>query len=91
MIVVKIELWSARTGKVTPLGRMIIANDGFGTGARRNYDVMVGKKTDAVNARTEAIIKKPLRRGKVKDYPAPSYNIWRLVSRALRAAFPEEK
>lgn len=28
---------------------------------------------------------------RVEGYPRESYNIWRLVSRALRGAFPEEK
>jgi hypothetical protein len=30
-------------------------------------------------------------RGEVKDYPRQAYNVWRLVIRALRACFPEER
>ena len=31
------------------------------------------------------------REGEVRDYPRQSYSVWRLVQRALRSAFPEEK
>lgn len=34
---------------------------------------------------------KVLRKGEVHAYPRLAYNIWRLVMRALRSAFPEEK
>ena len=90
MLVVNIELHSANTGKVSTLGRMIIANDGTSDNPKRaDYDVMVGRKSDAEN--TLKVFMNPLRRGRVKDYPRLSYNVWRLVLRALRAAFPEEK
>ncbi|WP_299085139.1 hypothetical protein [uncultured Paraglaciecola sp.] len=95
MIVVEVKLHSAVTNTVTTLGRAIIANDGTGGGARRNYDAMIAKKVDAQKEPTTAnlgkIWAKPLRRGRVEDYPAPSYNMWRLVIRALKSAFPEEK
>lgn len=51
MIVVKIELVSARTGDTTELGRMVICNDGTqmdpnvaGQPDRGNYDVYLGKR-----------------------------------------------
>lgn len=84
MIVLKLELHSARTGKVTELGRTVIFNEGdSATPKRGNYGVAVCRKgsTDW---------RKPLRTGSVKDYPRLSYNVWRLVVRALRSAFPEE-
>lgn len=34
---------------------------------------------------------KAARTGHVGDYPRLSYNVWRLIIRALRSAFPEEK
>lgn len=30
------------------------------------------------------------RTAEVRDYPRLSYNVWRLIIRALKAAFPEE-
>ena len=83
MIVVKVELHSAITGKIAEIGRTYIYNKG-GTRARGDYAVNVCRKgsRNFYNA---------ARRGEVLDYPRLSYNVWRLVSRALRSAFPEEK
>jgi hypothetical protein len=90
MIVVKIELHSALTKQVTLLGEAIIANDGTSEQhSRGHYDVMIGGKRDAGNL--PAIYHTPLRRGRVSDYPRLSYNVWRLVLRAIASAFPEEK
>ena len=88
MIIVTVQLHSAVTGKKTTIGRAIIDNDGTGTAKKSNYNVRVGRRD-----RTEIhqVLGKPLRKGKVKDYPRASYNVWRLVIRALRSAFPEEK
>jgi len=88
MLVVKIELHSAITGKIKEIGRMIIANTG-GTADRGNYTAKVAKKERKF--RNQRVWDYPLRVGEVKDYPRLSYNVWRLVSRALRSAFPEEK
>lgn len=87
MIVVSVELWSARTGKKSLLGRSIIANTG-GTEKRGNYEVRVGNKKDADDVKR--IYHHPVREGKVENYPRLSYNVWRLVIRALISAFPEE-
>lgn len=84
MIVVKVELHSALTGKVSELGRMVISNDGGSRGAKRSdYTARVCRKgsTDFTS---------PMRTGEVKDWPRLSYNIWRLVCRSLKSAFPEE-
>lgn len=89
MIVLKVELHSAVTGKVTTLGSAIISNRGDGSNTRGNYDVRVGNKRDANNL--VSVYRKPQRRGEVLDYPRTSYSIWRLVLRALRSVFPEEK
>lgn len=86
MIVVKVELHSAITGAVTELGHTVIFNDGTGTRARGNYVVEVARK----GARTWRP-DRPVRRGHVVDYPREAYSVWRLVIRALRSAFPEEK
>ena len=90
MLVVKVELHSAITGKVKLLGAAIIHNVGTShDGKLGTYGVCVAKKPDAHDLRK--IMKKPLRTGEVLDYPRLSYNVWRLVIRALRSAFPEEK
>lgn len=90
MIVVTIELHSAVTGGKQLLGRAIIANDGTAlSGKVGNYDVAVARKPDADNlAKTWA---QPLRKARVENYPRLSYNVWRLIVRALLAAFPEER
>lgn len=93
MIVVKIELWSAITGKATEIGRMHISNDGTGDQKRRNYKVEVLRRgataTTPDGAPAEAA--PTTRVGEVKAFPSLSYNVWRLVLRALSSAFPEER
>jgi hypothetical protein len=91
MLIVKIELHSARTGKVETLGQMVIDNVG-GAGKGRydklaDYRVRVGRKGGTL----QGVLDKPLREGRVDGYPRLSYNVWRLVLRALRATFPEER
>lgn len=86
MIVVKVELHSAITKQVTLIGSAIIHNVG-GTKERGNYKVAVGNKS---KLGLTDIMANPQRVGEVNNYPRVSYNIWRLVIRALRSAFPEE-
>ncbi len=76
MIIVKIELHSARTGKVSEIGRMHITNNGHGTQKRGDYDIEIMRRgtTDKVQ-----------RKGMVRDYPRASYTVWELVRRALVA------
>ena len=92
MIRVTIELESAITGEVTKIGQMHIWNRGDSSEtARGNYSVAVCKRglfdvprgqyprvSDAT--RTETVL----------NYPRLSYNVWRLIVRALKSAFPEE-
>jgi len=85
MIVVKIEMWPLGfESKARELGRMYITNDGTGHEKRGNYNVAVCRKGSTDK-------KSPLRTGRVEDYPRLSYNVWRLILRALRSSFPEEK
>lgn len=77
MIVVKIELHSARTGKVTPLGQMHISNTGHSHDPKRgDYDVEIFRKGSTTKVQ---------RKGMVRDYPRLSYTVWELVKRALEA------
>lgn len=88
MLVVKVELHSARTGEITEIARAIIANVG-GTNELGDYTVRVGRKAKQFDNRT--VWHKPFRTGEVKKYPRLRYNVWRLVIRALLSAFEEEQ
>lgn len=93
MIVVRIELHSANTGEVTEIGVMRIANVG-GNHKHGDYEVRVQRRNERAlpgPADFEGWEAPLTRRGHVLHYPRLSYNVWRLVARALRAAFPEEK
>lgn len=72
------------------IGRTIIHNvSKAGQDATHgDYEVAVAHKS--LMEPTHAILTRPARRGKVENYPRLSYNIWRLVIRALLSAFPEE-
>ncbi len=74
MIIVKIELHSAITGKMTEIGRLKIANDGTGSAQCGNYNVqkigMHGRK---------------LKKARVENHARRSYTVWRLLRKALEA------
>jgi hypothetical protein len=79
MIIVKVELHSARTGKVTEIGRMKLCNlGGKMDDTRADYSVEVMRRgtTDYVQ-----------RTGTVEKYARQSYPIWELVRRAIQATF----
>lgn len=92
MIIVKIEMWpEGDESKAREIGRTYISNVG-GSLTRGDYAVRVCREGNfeyAPRATREG--KGFLRTGRVESYPRASYNVWRLVSRALRACFPEEK
>lgn len=99
MIVVRVELWSAVTKKKTTLAVATICNTKVSQGGKRgDYVVNVAHKrsidksnTHNVTAAVQASVNNPLRSGKVEDYPRLAYSVWRLVTRALKSAFPEER
>ncbi len=74
MIVVKIELHSAVTHRVTTLGQINIANDGTGNGTHGNYDVRLIDKNGRV-----------FKRGRVLRFPRVTRSIWTLLRLALAA------
>lgn len=91
MIVVKIEMWPKGDEEAKrEIGRTYIYNAG-GSLTRGDYEVRVCRKkrfkTTLDNLRSG---KGFTRKARVEDYPRLSYNVWRLILRALRAAFPEE-
>ena len=88
MLVVTVELHSAKTGEKTLLGQTIIHNVG-GTPTSGNYEVKVGRKNHVGDLRK--IFQKPLRTGHVLGHARLSDNVWTLVLKALSRAFPEVK
>jgi len=85
MIVVRVELWSAITGKVTELARMTIANDGTGSDTKRNYDVatMVGRTRD--DLQRAMVNRRHTRTGRIEGHNSPAVHVWNLVGKALTA------
>lgn len=88
MLIVSVELHSARTGEKTLLGQTIIHNVG-GTATSGDYEVKVGHKSHVGDLRK--IFTKPLRTGQVIAHPRLSANVWTLVLKGLSSAFPEVK
>jgi hypothetical protein len=81
MIVVRVELWSVRTGQVTELARMEICNDETGTMKLRNYvgRTLRGRSTKALNSRMTQ------RSANVGSWPSDAVHIWNLVTTMLAA------
>jgi hypothetical protein len=79
MIVVRVELWSARTGDRTELARMEICNDETGSTSRRNYiaRTLRGRSTAQLNRRESQ------RQASVKQWPSEAVHVWNLVATAL--------
>ena len=78
MIIVRVELHSAITGKVSEIARAIIANNG-GTDELGNYDVGTfrGESAEELNQLQME------RRGKVEGHPRMDQHVWNLVAKAL--------
>lgn len=91
MIVVEVKRVSARGRQYDKLlGTAVISNVGTTEdGQRADYDVRVGRKTDAHS--TALVYSRPLRMSMVHKHPRLAQNVWRLVLKALSAAFPEQK
>jgi hypothetical protein len=80
VIVVRVELHSAVTGKVTPLYTGIVANDGTGTAEVGNYDAAFGRKGQTDLRRVWASAR---RRSCVKGHRRRSSHVLNLVAQAL--------
>lgn len=80
MIVVRVELWSAVTGKVTELARMHVSNVG-GTMASRNYhgEAFTGRSTEALDRHHVQ------REGDVASWPSQRVHVWNLVAAMLKS------
>ena len=78
MLVIRVELHSAVTGKVTEIGRMLIDNIG-GTDTVGEYRARVLRGRSA-NAFAQRVVQ---RTGLVLAYPRKALHVWHLVARAL--------
>lgn len=79
MIVVRVELWSARTGEKTELARMHICNDGTSAGSYRNYIAYAfrGRNKEQLDKNTIQ------HQGSILNWPSERLHIWNLVRKAL--------
>jgi hypothetical protein len=78
MLVIRIELWSAITGKKTEIGRMHLWNDGTEASEQLgNYEGAVLRKPDFDHK------KEPTRTGVVKRYRRLARPVWDLVAEML--------
>lgn len=78
MIVVRVELWSAITGKKTEIARMHISNIG-GTENLGNYECRTfrGRSAQELARQTRQ------RECQVRGHPRLSQHVWNLVAKAL--------
>ena len=81
MIVVRVELWSAITGKKTEIARMHIVNSGDGSQTLGNYtgQTFAGRNSTALDRRVN------VRSAGVDGYPRERLHVWNLVGRMLAA------
>ena len=88
MIVIKIELHSAVTHKVTKLGEAVITNEGLLLpGNRCNYKLHIARKCHSV-ADILYNGKKPVRTGRARNWPRASKTVWQLLQHTLNTAYP---
>lgn len=76
VLIIRIELHSARTGKVKEIGRMLIDNISMTGNDSKRGDYRVRLMRRGSN-------RKVLREGRVENYPRLSYPVWRLLQLAL--------
>lgn len=93
MLVVRVELWSAISGRKTTLALMSIVNRGDSVNPRRgDYDVTTFKGRDEatlaqamLDFHTKARLGASTRRGEVKNHARLGEHVWNLVAKALAA------
>ena len=86
MLVVKVELWSAITGKRKEIAWMTIDNIG-GTPNLGDYRcrALRGRDAETLQKATLAFDKKPTREGRVHKHPRLREHVWNLVAKCLTA------
>jgi hypothetical protein len=96
VIVIRAEMWpGGDESRKYELGRTYIYNDGAGGSSRGNYEVRVCRKNKErsydLTPREIVAAKKCTRTARVDNWPRKSYNVWLLILRCLRSAFPEAR
>jgi hypothetical protein len=80
MIIIRVELHSAITRKITELARMHIVNTGDGNNVRRNYKAMSFRGRCKEDLDRGTIQKEAY----IKSWPSMSFHVWNLVAKALK-------
>jgi hypothetical protein len=80
MIVITVELWpKGKKAKAKEIARMRITNDGTSKDSKiGNYKIKVMRGGTKSTVQREA---------EVKNYPRNAYSVWKLVKRAIQAAY----
>lgn len=84
MIIVKVELWSAVTHKITEIARMRIANVG-GTQQIGDYEAVTFFGRDKRRLDQSMLADRTTRRGTVSGHPRLREHVWHLVAKSLSA------
>jgi hypothetical protein len=81
MLIIRVELHSAITGKVTEIARMRLYNDGTGDHEVGNYvgETFRGRDKEALDGRVT------VRKAEVKGYKRNNFHVWNLVAKMLKA------
>jgi hypothetical protein len=87
MLVVKVELHNANTGKVSEISRVVIYNDETGTAQMGNYRVCLARVAETDNRR---VIADPTVLGRVERHPRQVQHVLCLVRKAIAALGFEE-
>ena len=89
MIVVKVELHSAITGKVLEIARMVIANNGLVADPKRGDYLCYTLRGRSSKSLAQSMWRSQLdgggrtREGAVRNYPRLAIHVWNLVAAAL--------
>lgn len=85
MIVVKVELWSARTGQKTEIARMSIVNDGTSTTPNKGNYIAKTYRGRSKEALDKAMLAKhTTRQAPITEHSRLRYHVWHLVRKALQ-------
>lgn len=83
MIVVRVELHSAVTGRVTELARATLCNTGEGSATTGHYTVASLRGRDRAALDLAQRTDRATRRGEVRDWPRLRLHVWNLVAEGL--------
>lgn len=83
MIVIRVELHSAITGKVQELARATLCNTGEGSHTVGHYVAATLRGRDRARLDVAQARDQATRRGEVRDWPRLRLHVWNLVAEAL--------